>query len=61
VTEAENVEKILYSEDRLLAKLSGRNGESSEQIIREVIGDVELHSAGAEQSDDITVLCIKYL
>jgi len=61
VTEAENVEKALYSEERLIRILSGLYEESSEQIIKGIIADVGLHSADAEQSDDITVLCFKYL
>ena len=61
VTEAENMEKALYTEERLLGKLSKLYGKTSEQIINGIIADVGLHSTDTEQSDDITVLCFKYL
>lgn len=60
VTEAESVSKELYSEKHLLEVLSNNNGLESVQITGAIVNDIERHSMGAEQSDDITILCLKY-
>ncbi len=59
VTEAENTEKALYSEEHLLQVLGNVKGNCSQEVTATVVNDIERHSAGAEQSDDITILCIK--
>ena len=60
VTEAENISKELYSEEHLLEVLGRNNGRESVQITGVIVDDIERHSLGAEQSDDITILCLKY-
>jgi len=61
ITEAENPKAELYGDDRLLATLSSLPIQTSaEQTVKTLIDDVHHHADGAEQSDDITVLCIHY-
>lgn len=57
VTEAENVEKQLYSEERLVKLLKQTNIQAPRKIIEQVLADISSHAEGADQSDDITVLC----
>ncbi len=63
VTEAMDGEKNLYTEERLQATL-GRVGTpkaSVKDILAAVRADIDAHADGAEQSDDITMLGIRYL
>ncbi len=69
VTEAMNHDAELYGEERLQTILSFGTEEpepSSDHgitasVCRLVSGDIAAFTAGAEQSDDITMLCIRYL
>ena len=63
VTEAENTERELFGEKGMLDALSSLNGDavSSEMLVNGVYEKVRAHAAGAEQSDDITMLAIRYL
>ena len=60
VTEAENKEKTLYSDERLLQQLMVTKKESPRFIVDNVLVDIESHVAGAEQSDDITIMSFNY-
>ena len=61
VTEAENMEKELYSENRLIDVLgSVKDRSNPEQTVCAVFEDVKAHVGNAEQNDDITILCIYY-
>ena len=69
VTEAMDADENLYGEDRLLELLSfgdnypapaGDNGIAG-AVCELVAKDIEAFVQGAEQSDDITMLCIRYL
>lgn len=60
VTEAENTEKALYSDERLLQQLDALRKESPRPMLDGILGDIERHVAGAEQSDDITIMCLHY-
>ena len=60
VTEAENMNKELYSEDRLLELLTADQPKKPEIVIEKVYQDISHHAAGAEQSDDIMMMCINY-
>ena len=60
VTEAENISKELYSDGHLLEVLGKNNGWEPVQITGVIVNDIERYSQGAEQSDDITILCLKY-
>ncbi len=61
VTEAMTPDNQVFSDQRLLDVLSGLKTESSEEIINIVMNSVRDHAAGAAQSDDITMLCIRYI
>lgn len=68
VTEAMNNEENLYGEERLKSILSFGFNEPADEgdgvaaaVCRRVYNDVQSFSDGAEQSDDITMLCLKYV
>ena len=60
VTEAENTVKALYSDERLLNLLDKQRENMSQAIVDIVWDDVNKHADGAEQSDDITIMCVQY-
>ena len=59
VTEAHNIDKQLFGEDRLLASLNETAGMTVDEICRKVKADVDIFQGEAEQFDDITMLCIR--
>ncbi|MBR6522565.1 MAG: SpoIIE family protein phosphatase [Oscillospiraceae bacterium] len=59
VTEAHNIDKQLFGEDRLLASLNETHGMTVEEICRKVKADVDAFQGEAEQFDDITMLCVR--
>lgn len=59
VTEACDVNNKLYGEPRLEKLLSTVCGKTAEEVTARINADVAEHAAGAEQSDDITILTIK--
>ena len=69
VTEAMDAEENLYGEDRLLKLLSFgdsfpkpcKDNGLVEAVCDMVSADVDRFVQGAEQSDDITMLCVRYL
>ena len=60
VNEAENNEKMQLGDIRLMGLLRRNASSEPGDIIAATLAEVEQHAAGAEQSDDITVMCIKY-
>ena len=61
MTEAIDVDDNQYSEERLLETLNKIPIEASvEEIIASVKRDLKAHVKGAEQSDDITMLAMKF-
>ena len=60
VTEAENTAKVLYSDERLLDLLGKQRKNMPQTIVDIVLDDVNKHVDGAEQSDDITIMCVHY-
>ena len=58
VTEAENKENSLYSDERLLDLLSKQRCHMPCTMVDVVLDDVNNHVNGAEQSDDITIMSI---
>ena len=60
VNEAENIEKEQFSDERLISLLKKHSSDTPRVIIDETFAEVEHHADGADQSDDITVMCIKY-
>ena len=60
VNEAENNAKELFGDLRLVALLKRNATQEPSAIIDATFAEVSAHADGAEQSDDITVMCIKY-
>ena len=60
VNEAENNQKELFGDLRLAALLKRNASQEPSDIIDTTFAEVSSHANGAEQSDDITVMCIKY-
>ena len=60
VNEAENSNKELFGDDRLVALLKKCASMETGDIIDETFKEIKRHAGEAEQSDDITVMCIKY-
>ena len=61
VTEANDVNKEMYGEERLLSFITGNMGDSSCKAACEaVLSDVNAFADGAAQFDDITMMWVKY-
>ncbi|MPN31493.1 hypothetical protein SDC9_178967 [bioreactor metagenome] len=60
VTEAFNKSGEEYGEKRLVSLLENLGQKSVGNIITSIAEDVAIFSEGAAQSDDITMLCMKY-
>ena len=60
VTEAMNEAEELYSEERLQATLNKQTPKDVKEILAAVRQDVNTYVGDAEQSDDITMLGLKY-
>src|SRR5262249_12803978 len=60
VTEAENVQRELFGTERLAEVLAGRGNDSIEEIRQLVLERVNSWAHGTPQSDDITVLIVRY-
>ncbi len=61
ITEAMDSAQELYSDPRLVRLLEEHKFKSVTEIVQHSIDDVNLYSHGVEQSDDITVLALRYL
>ena len=59
VNEAENVAKEQYGEERMLKCLAKYHSKSPRIIVEEILKEIKDHAVGAEQNDDITILCCK--
>ena len=57
VTEAENTAHKLFGDEGLLASLKRNPSQSPRRVVEEVLKDLRSYTDGAEQSDDITILC----
>ena len=60
VTEAMDLSKTLYSDERLEQFLEVNRSSAPRQIIGDLISDVSRFTGAAPQSDDITVLALRY-
>jgi sigma-B regulation protein RsbU (phosphoserine phosphatase) len=60
VSEAMNSEEDFYGEERLLAVLAASPGATAAETVTRVLADVRAFTAGAKQSDDITVLAAQF-
>ena len=61
VTEAENEAHELFGEERLAACLETASDKTPDEILSDVKAAIDAHVDGADQFDDITMLCIRYL
>ena len=60
VTEAEDEKSQFYTEARLTAALTGMNHAPAENIVTKVVSEVDNFTRGNPQTDDITVLAVRY-
>lgn len=60
VTEAMNTSGKTFGEDHALACVNGSNVKEPEAIIDTILQQVREHAGEAPQSDDITMLCIRF-
>ena len=60
VSEAENADQKLYGTDRMIDALNKNADESPEIILKTMLDDIQSYAGDATQSDDITMLAIKY-
>ncbi len=61
VTEARDAEQSFFSELRLEEFLQRTNGSSLSEMVQGVVGEVSRFSAGVPQTDDMTILALRYL
>ncbi len=61
ITEAMDPREELYTRERLEDYLKRFKSPVPEKLIREMLEELERYAAGHEQSDDITMLALKYL
>ncbi|MCR4582257.1 MAG: SpoIIE family protein phosphatase [Prevotella sp.] len=59
LNEAENKEHAQFGDERLLATLDRHPFENAHKTIEEMLEEVDKHVAGAEPSDDLTILCLR--
>lgn len=59
VNEAENNRMEQFGDDRLVSLLEANATAEAKEIVELTFAEVERHADGANQSDDITVMCIK--
>jgi sigma-B regulation protein RsbU (phosphoserine phosphatase) len=60
VTEALNDRNQLFSEERLQKEVSLQKSRSIQDLASTVMESVKTFSSGTAQSDDITILCLRY-
>lgn len=60
VTEAENTDKELYGEEKLMATLSDNASSNVRTTVDVVVSSIVNHVKEAEASDDLTILLIQY-
>ena len=59
LNEAENGQKELFGNDRLIELMATTSGISSEEVVNMLIDNVEKHRDGVTPNDDLTLLCLK--
>jgi anti-sigma regulatory factor (Ser/Thr protein kinase) len=60
VNEAENTNKEQFGDNAVVALLQKSASLDTDEIINITFEQIRHHANGAEQSDDITVMCLKY-
>ena len=61
VTEAMDADGNEFGRERLRGTVTGTSATDASGLVESVLADVRQHSAGADQSDDITMLCIRFI
>ncbi len=61
VTEAMNAEEAFYSNERLIRTTGRHQDQGTEDLVNGVVDSVKTFSDGASQSDDITLLAVRFL
>ncbi|MBF8294432.1 MAG: icfG [Bacteroidetes bacterium] len=61
VTEAMDSEMNMYEDERMISYLKRTNGSSIQELAKGSIADLRSFVGGAPQSDDITVMTLRYL
>lgn len=60
VTEAMDAEQTLYSDERLIRNALSISGKSPQEIVHALDESIKTFTGGAEQSDDITMLAMRF-
>ena len=60
VTEAMNPDSEEFTDDRLLACANAHRGRTPQEVLDALLADVHAFCAGATQSDDVTVVMVRY-
>jgi sigma-B regulation protein RsbU (phosphoserine phosphatase) len=60
VTEAMNPDNDEYTDDRLIACANAQRGKTPQEVMDALLADVHTFCAGAMQSDDVTVVMVRY-
>jgi sigma-B regulation protein RsbU (phosphoserine phosphatase) len=60
VTEAYDPQQELFGEESLLEQLAREPGRNATETVASVLGAVRRHAAGAPQSDDTTIVAVRY-
>ena len=60
VPEAANIQEEMFGMERMVEALNSEPGAHPEQILENVRAAVDLFAGGAEQYDDLTMLCVEY-
>jgi sigma-B regulation protein RsbU (phosphoserine phosphatase) len=60
VTEAMNPDNEEFTDDRLLACANAHRGQTPQEVLDALLADVHAFCAGATQSDDVTVVMVRY-
>ena len=60
INEAMNSQYEQFGNDRLISAIQNSPARHPQRIAETVLADVKRHAAGAEQSDDITLLAVCY-
>ncbi|GMR23356.1 MAG: SpoIIE family protein phosphatase [Acidobacteriota bacterium] len=60
VFEARDIKDEFFSEERLLDAVAGKKGRPAAEVTDELLADVKRFAGEAEQSDDITIMTLRY-
>ena len=60
ITDAENIEGQFYGQEKLIDCIQKSDDKSPETIIRCILEDINRHIGNRNQSDDLTLMAIRY-